>query len=108
MTPSTEGAKVGRRRSQRTEFPRHRVMAKRRNSCLVQAVESKGAARWAMDSPKDLMMEMVSSASPPRASATTGINVTPAERQAERWEVSFSHVRTDTHTNEHTNGHNQA
>ena len=34
------------------------------------------------------MMKMVSSASPPRVSATTGMKSTPAERQAERCELA--------------------
>ena len=35
------------------------------------------------------MMKMVSSASPPKVSATTGMKSTPAERQAERCDVSL-------------------
>ena len=40
------------------------------------------------------MMKMVSSASPPRVSATTGMKSTPAERQAERCCVSLRRTPT--------------
>ena len=47
-----------------------------------------------MASPSKRMMKMVSSASPPRVSATTGMKSTPAERQAERCDVSLRRTPT--------------
>ena len=47
-----------------------------------------------MASPRDRMVEMVSSANPPRVSATTGMKSTRAERQAERWHASLRWMPT--------------
>ena len=47
-----------------------------------------------MASLRKRMMKMVSSASPPRVSATTGMKSTPAEWQAERCDVSLRRTPT--------------
>ena len=80
---------MGWRCSQRNAFPRPRAIATWWNSCLMQVEESWGLTLWAMASPRDRMVEMVSSTNPPRVSATTGMKSTPAERQAERWDASL-------------------
>ena len=81
---------------QRVEFPHHRAVATRWNSCLVQVEESCGPNLWAMASPNDRMTWMVSSARTPKVSATMGMNSTPADRHPARCDVSLSWTPTCT------------
>ena len=89
MTPSREGCKVGWRCSHRLAFPRHKAMATLPKRCLVVVVCSSEPALTLTALPIEEMVVMVSSASPPRVSATKGTKSIPEERQAERLEVSF-------------------
>ena len=57
---------------------------------------SYGPTLWAMASPNDQMMWIVSSARPPKVSATMGMNSTPADRHPARCDVSLCWTPTCT------------
>ena len=59
------------------------------NKCLMEMEGLGAAALWPMAWPRVQMVEIVSSVEPPKVSITNGVNSTPTEWQADRWEVSL-------------------
>ena len=92
-TPSVDytvkggGERVGWRCSHSPALPCHRAMAALPKRWLEEVAGE--PAQSTMARPMDLIVVMVSSASPPRVSATRGMNSVPVERQAERLEANL-------------------
>ena len=80
---------MGCRYSQRPALPLHRAMASLPNRCLEVVAGSVAWERSEMARAMAETVETVSSARPPKVSATSGIKSVPVARHAERLEASF-------------------
>ena len=83
------GGRVGWRCSHRLALPHHKAIANMPNKCLEVMAGSGEPTLSAMARPMDRTVWMVSSARPPKVSATRGMKSVPVERQAERFEANL-------------------
>ncbi len=89
MCPSSAGERVGDLWTSIEALPRQRAMLTLPKRCLVVVLSPSAPDRRPIDLPISRMVEMKSSAKPPRVSATRGMHVRPIERQLGRLEASL-------------------